>query len=96
MFSIGCIQSLKCDKNTCPTGVTTHKKSLQRGLQPKEKSVKAAEYAKAMIKDVEMIAHSCGVPEPRALKRKHVRIVEADGRTRPLDEIMPYPQVETR
>ena len=64
--------------------------------QPKEKSVKAAEYAKAMIKDVEMIAHSCGVPEPRALKRKHVRIVEADGRTRPLDEIMPYPQVETR
>ena len=96
MFSIGCIQSLKCDKNTCPTGVTTHKKSLQRGLQPKEKSVKAAEYAKALIKDVEMIAHSCGVPEPRALKRKHIRIVEADGRTRPFDEIMPYPQVEER
>ncbi|CAN0236576.1 unnamed protein product, partial [Chrysoparadoxa australica] len=31
MFSIGCIQSLKCDKNTCPAGVSTHRKSLQRG-----------------------------------------------------------------
>ncbi|WP_430431114.1 FMN-binding glutamate synthase family protein [Oceanicaulis sp.] len=96
MFSIGCIQSLKCDKNTCPTGVTTHKKSLQRGLQPKQKSIKAAEYAQAVIKDVEMIAHSCGVPEPRALKRKHVRVVGADGTTRQLDEIMPYPEVEPR
>ena len=23
MFSLGCIQSLKCNKNTCPTGITT-------------------------------------------------------------------------
>ncbi len=24
MFSLGCIQAMKCNKNTCPTGVTTH------------------------------------------------------------------------
>ena len=24
MFALGCIQSLKCNKNTCPTGITTH------------------------------------------------------------------------
>lgn len=24
MFSLGCIQASKCNKNTCPTGITTH------------------------------------------------------------------------
>lgn len=24
MFSLGCIQALQCNKNTCPTGITTH------------------------------------------------------------------------
>ena len=91
MFSIGCIQALKCHKNTCPTGVTTHRKSLQRGLVPREKAVKAADYARALIDDVETIAHSCGVAEPRALKRKHVRIVQADGETVSLEALMPYP-----
>ena len=32
MFAIGCIQALQCNKNTCPTGITTHDKKLQRGL----------------------------------------------------------------
>jgi glutamate synthase domain-containing protein 2 len=91
MFSIGCIQALKCHQNTCPTGVTTHNKHLQHGLVPKEKAVKAAQYAAAMIKDVEMIAHSCGVREPRGLKRKHVRVVQADGGSRALADLMPYP-----
>ena len=81
MFSLGCIQALKCHKNTCPTGVTTHKKSLQRGLVVREKADMVAEYAVTVRKHVEMIAHSCGVREPRGLKRKHVRIVQEDGRS---------------
>ena len=32
MFALGCIQALQCNKNTCPTGITTHDKHLQRGL----------------------------------------------------------------
>ena len=24
MFALGCIQALQCNKNTCPTGITTH------------------------------------------------------------------------
>lgn len=93
MFSIGCIQALKCHENTCPTGVTTHKPGLQRGLVAKEKSEKAANYAKALIKDVETIAHSCGVPEPRRLKRMHVRVVREDGSSQSLEDVMPYPEV---
>lgn len=38
MFSLGCIQGLQCNRNTCPTGITTHNKRLQKGLNQKLKS----------------------------------------------------------
>ncbi len=92
MLSLGCIQALKCNKNTCPTGITTHNRRLQRGLDPEVKADRVASYCKNLIHEVEVIAHSCGVPEPRRLKRYHVRIVRDDGKSVPMDEIYPYPK----
>jgi glutamate synthase domain-containing protein 2 len=89
MFALGCIQSLKCNKNTCPTGITTHDKRLQKGLDPADKAVRVARYCANMRHDVEVIAHSCGVPHPRRLRRFHVRIVGPDGVSRPLDVLHP-------
>ncbi len=91
MFALGCIQALKCNKNTCPTGVTTHDKRLQAGLDPRDKAVRVANYCKELVHEVETIAHSCGVHEPRRLRRHHVRIVQDDGRSIPLDELYPSP-----
>jgi glutamate synthase domain-containing protein 2 len=84
MFSLGCIQALKCHRNTCPTGITTHDKRLQRGLVVKDKAEKVADYANTIRQHVEMIAHSCGVHEPRELRPHHVRIVMGDGRSVPM------------
>ncbi|GMN03310.1 FMN-binding glutamate synthase family protein [Erythrobacter sp. MTPC3] len=89
MFALGCIQAMKCNKNTCPTGITTHDPSLQRGLDPANKAVRVANFVKQMRKEVGVIAHSVGVPSPRGMKRYHVRLVCADGRSRPLDELYP-------
>jgi len=89
MFALGCIQSLKCNKNTCPTGITTHDKRLQKGLDPADKAVKVANYCLNLRHEVEVIAHSCGVPHPRRLKRFHVRMVCPDGVSRPLSELYP-------
>ncbi len=88
MFSVGCIQAMRCHTNNCPTGVTTHKKHLQNGLDPKVKAKQVANYVEKMRKDVAMIAHSCGAPHARALKPLHVRIQQADGTSVPLDELM--------
>lgn len=88
MFSIGCIQALRCHTNNCPTGVTTHKKSLQGGLDPKTKAPRVANYVDKMRKDVAMIAHSCGAAHARDLKRFHVRIQQEDGTSIPLDELL--------
>ncbi len=87
MFALGCIQALKCDQNTCPTGITTHNARLQKGLDPTNKAVRVANYVKTIIKEVEMIAHACGVDEPRQLQREHVLIVQANGRSKPFDQV---------
>jgi len=76
MFSLGCIQALRCHQNTCPTGVTTHNPRLQRGLVVEEKYLRVANYAIGMNKEIDMIAHSCGCRHARDLKREHVRIVQ--------------------
>ncbi len=89
MFSLGCIQALKCNKNTCPTGITTHDPRFQRGLVPVDKADNVANFHKGMVKEVEMIAHSCGAPHPRALTRDAVRIVRRSGRTESLNAIYP-------
>lgn len=87
MFSLGCIQALQCNKNTCPTGVTTHDEDLQKGLVVADKKERVYRYAKAMEKEVGVIAHSCGVPEPRRLRRFHCRMVQPNGLSMPLDEL---------
>ena len=90
MFSLGCIQALQCNKNTCPTGITTHNRRLQRGLDPEDKAERVYRYAMTMHKEVGVIAHSCGVAEPRQLRRHHVRVVNDRGSSTPLDEFYPY------
>jgi hypothetical protein len=44
-------------------------------------------YAQTLMKEVETIAHSCGVAQPRLLQRKHCRQVVEDGSSKPLDEL---------
>jgi glutamate synthase domain-containing protein 2 len=89
MFALGCIQALQCNKNTCPTGITTHNKDLQRGLVPANKAERVRRYQQTMEKEVGIIAHSCGVKEARQLSRRHCRIVQNDGRSKPMDEVFP-------
>ncbi len=89
MFSLGCIQAMKCNMNTCPTGITTHDPRFQKGLVPEDKYKKVARYAKNIVKEVETIAHSVGVAEPRQLKRTHVRIVQDTGKSVLLSELYP-------
>ena len=94
MFALGCIQALQCDKNTCPTGITTHNKALQRGLVTEDKAERVANYANQLSYGVGLIAHSCGVKQPRALNRNLVRIVSSDGQSKVLSDIFPPPKVK--
>ncbi|MGD8678130.1 MAG: FMN-binding glutamate synthase family protein [Chromatiales bacterium] len=91
MFALGCIQALQCNKNTCPTGITTHNEKLQRGLHPPGKAERVAHYARNMTKEVGIIAHACGVSSARGLARSHARIVQDNGLSVPLSTLYPDP-----
>ena len=87
MFALGCIQALQCNKNTCPTGITTHDKKLQKGLNVDDKAERVMHYAENMLKEVSVIAHSCGVNDPRDLNTKHARMVVGRGVSVRLDDL---------
>jgi len=89
MFALGCIQALQCNKNTCPTGITTHNRRMQKGLDPASKAVRVANYVNTMVYEVGTIAHACGVKAPRELRRSHARVVTANGLSVPLNELHP-------
>ena len=94
MFALGCIQALKCNKNTCPTGITTHNRRLQKGLDPADKAVRVANFANKIHYGAALIAHSCGVGQVRDLRRNHCRIVQDTGAALNFNTL--FPDVETR
>jgi len=92
LFSIGCIQALRCHTNTCPTGVTTQNRWLQSGLDPADKSVRVMNYSLALERDLLMITHACGLHHPSELHRGHVVVNISPGVRKSLVELFPYPQ----
>ena len=92
MFALGCIQALQCNRNTCPTGVATHNPRLQKGLNVDDKGLRVANYCKNMNHEIGVIAHSCGVKEPRPLTRHHARVIIYDGHSKAMDELHPVPE----
>ena len=50
---------------------------LQRGLIVGDKAERVANYQRNMMRELNVIAHSCGVPNARHLMRKHARVVQS-------------------
>jgi glutamate synthase domain-containing protein 2 len=76
MFSLGCIQAMKCGSGMCPTGVTSANARLISGLDPTDKAARVARYALRVREEVEVIAHACGVLDPTGLRPYHVTAIE--------------------
>ncbi len=91
MFALGCIQALQCNKNTCPTGITTHNKKFQKGLNPVYKTDRVANFAINLAQEVKVLAHSCGAAEPRQMHRGHIQIINSQGIPENMDEVYPTP-----
>ncbi len=95
LFSLGCIQSLQCHLDTCPTGITTQNPRLQKGLDVEEKAKRVATYAHWVDHEVNVIAHSCGLAHARQFRREHARIVQRVGKSVGLEELYPYPEIRS-
>ncbi|WP_320034308.1 FMN-binding glutamate synthase family protein [Halarcobacter sp.] len=72
MLSLGCIQSLQCNKNTCPTGVATQDKRLTRGLVVEDKKQRVANFHELTVESFIEILASAGLDKPSKLNRTHI------------------------
>jgi glutamate synthase domain-containing protein 2 len=76
MFSLGCIQAMKCGSGQCPSGVTSSNPRLIAGLDPTDKAARVARYAMQVQEEVEVIAHACGLTDATGFRPKHVTDIE--------------------
>jgi glutamate synthase domain-containing protein 2 len=74
LLSLGCIQSLKCHTNECPTGITTNMPWRMRGLDIEEKSVRIRNYFAGFHHDMMELTAALGHSDPRNIERKDMRL----------------------
>jgi len=64
MFSLGCVQSMRCHLGDCPTGVATQVPWRQKGLVVEDKAKRVAHFQKETIKALREIVVSMGLDNP--------------------------------
>ncbi|WP_137403868.1 FMN-binding glutamate synthase family protein [Echinicola rosea] len=61
MFTVGCIQALRCNTNDCPTGVATQNKMLTKGLVVEDKAERVFNFHRNTMHAVLELLGACGV-----------------------------------
>ena len=70
MFSLGCIQALKCNSNNCPTGITTQREDLNSGLDVEIKSIRVNNFHKATVLSASEIIGAMGKVDASEVNQK--------------------------
>ncbi|MCC5886159.1 MAG: FMN-binding glutamate synthase family protein [Gammaproteobacteria bacterium] len=73
MFALGCIQSLACHTDHCPTGIATQDPFRQRGLVVTDKAHRVANFHTATLKALATITASAGMHHPEELQPHHLQ-----------------------
>jgi glutamate synthase domain-containing protein 2 len=68
MFALGCIQALQCDSGKCPVGIATQDKSLYKGIDITDKSVRVANFHLNTLKSLEDFIGACGYETTQSIK----------------------------
>lgn len=90
MFSLGCVQSMKCHTGECPTGVATQVAWRQQGLIVEDKAERVARFHKSTLKSLREIVVAIGLDDPWRLTQ-HEMFQRIDGaRAGPLDEVYQF------
>ena len=72
MFSLGCIQSLNCHKNTCPTGIATTNPSRQSGLVVSDKAERVYNFHRNTVRALMEVVGAAGCSHPSELTPRHI------------------------
>jgi glutamate synthase domain-containing protein 2 len=89
MLALGCVQSLSCNTNRCPTGVATQDRTLAKGLVVEDKFQRVKSFHQKTVHVVADILSSTGLEHPSELNRSHIyrRVSQQD--VKRFDQIYP-------
>ncbi|MEO7689749.1 MAG: FMN-binding glutamate synthase family protein [Sphingomonas sp.] len=90
MFSLRCVQSMRCHTDTCPTGVATQSPARQRGLVVPDKAERVARFQKATLDALHDIVVACGLQSPDEFTPDGLRQRINAAEMRSIDEIYPF------
>ncbi|MCA4920817.1 MAG: FMN-binding glutamate synthase family protein [Roseomonas sp.] len=71
MFAIGCIQSLSCHTDHCPTGVATQDPTRQRALRVPDKAPRVHQFHAATLEALNELVAAAGLAHPSELRAEH-------------------------
>jgi glutamate synthase domain-containing protein 2 len=72
MFALGCIQSLSCHTDRCPTGVATQDPLRQKALVVTDKSKRVAMFHESTLKALAELTGAAGLDHPLHVKRDQI------------------------
>ena len=89
MFALGCVQSLSCNTNRCPTGVATQDRLRQRALVVPDKAERVRQFHANTLAALSDMLAAAGLSHPSDLRPQH--LVRRVGPT----EIRQFSQIHT-
>ena len=72
MFALGCVQSLRCHTDHCPTGIATQDSTRQRGLVVTDKSERVARFQRSTLKSFREMVIAMGLDNPWQIEPRHI------------------------
>ncbi|MFT6781667.1 MAG: glutamate synthase domain-containing protein 2 [Saprospiraceae bacterium] len=90
MMSLGCIQALECNTNTCPVGVATQDKALMKGLVVADKKTRVANYHQQTVKAFVELMGAAGITDPAVISRYHINRRIIMNRYETYEDVYPY------
>ncbi len=72
MFALGCIQSMSCHTNTCPTGIATQDASRGRALDVPDKAQRVLQFHERTVAALGDMLAAAGLSHPDQLQPHHI------------------------
>ena len=90
MFSLGCVQSMKCHTGDCPTGVATQDEFRQRALVIGDKAERVYQFQKQTVSALRDIVVAMGLESPWQIRPHHLHERLNSAKSSSIDHIYPF------
>ncbi|MFW2349552.1 FMN-binding glutamate synthase family protein [Qipengyuania sp.] len=87
MFALGCVQSMKCHTDACPTGIATQDSTRQRGLVVGDKAERVARFQRHTLHSLREMVVAMGLDNPWQIEPCHISERLDSARAASIDQI---------